>query len=221
MNQADREYELKVLKMTINTYLDKTVLVTEEGLKSLEANRDYVVWDLATKIYSQSGYKVEFSIVRDEVISRIRVMKAQLEAEVTRRVAEEKARQVEEEARLRAQIPHILEELAGDKDKARVFVRVRKIVSKELSVDENKVNLDSHLSNDLGADIYDLHQLLIALEEEFDAVLQNTISGVASKKSILLDGYDRYRICQATQLPSWSAGEGLVAEKSVGDVFQC
>ena len=179
MNQADREYELKVLKMTINTYLDKTVLVTEEGLKSLEANRDYVVWDLATKIYSQSGYKVEFSIVRDEVISRIRVMKAQLEAEVTRRVAEEKARQVEEEARLRAQIPHILEELAGDKDKARVFVRVRKIVSKELSVDENKVNLDSHLSNDLGADIYDLHQLLIALEEEFDAVLQNTISGVA------------------------------------------
>lgn len=45
MSEVDINYELKVLKMMLNLYLDKTVSVTEEGLKSLEANRDQVVWE--------------------------------------------------------------------------------------------------------------------------------------------------------------------------------
>lgn len=41
MSEVDINHELKVLKMMLNLYLDKSVLVTEEGLKSLEANRDH------------------------------------------------------------------------------------------------------------------------------------------------------------------------------------
>lgn len=50
----------------------------------------------------------------------------------------------------------------------RVFVKVRKIVTEQLRVEKNNVNLDSHLSDDLGADELDLVELVVALEEEFD-----------------------------------------------------
>jgi plasmid maintenance system antidote protein VapI len=64
MNEIDKDYELNVLKMVINTHLDEIISVTEKNLKSLEANRDRVVWELAAKIYSQSGHKVEFYLNR-------------------------------------------------------------------------------------------------------------------------------------------------------------
>ncbi len=73
MNEIDKDYELNMLKMAINTHLDETRSVTEKDLKSLEANRDRVVWELAEKIYSQSGHKVEFCMVRDVVNSKIEV----------------------------------------------------------------------------------------------------------------------------------------------------
>lgn len=180
MSEVDANYELKVLKMMLNTFLDETVSVTEEGLEFLEAKCDQVVWKLATKIYTHSGYKVEFCTARDVVNSRIGVMKSQLAqarqaaavadqiarekarqaavvahqaaavadqiarekvrqaAVVACRVAEEKARQAaEEEARFRQQMTRILGELAGDEGFVRVFVKVRKIVTEQLSVDEN------------------------------------------------------------------------------------
>jgi hypothetical protein len=71
LSEVDKGYELKVLKMVANKYLDETILATEESLKALEANRDQVVWELATRIYSQSGHKVELSTLRDVVNSRI------------------------------------------------------------------------------------------------------------------------------------------------------
>lgn len=187
MSEVDKDYELKVLKMTINKYLDETVTITEEGLKSLKANRDRLVWELATKIYTQSGHKVEFSIVRDVINSRIEAIKAQLEeanrlaekkarqvAEEACRAAEEKARQLAEEARLREQITNILR-LGGDESKASVFLRVREIVSYQLSVDASKVNLESHLSNDLGADDLDLVELVMALEKEFNIEIPDSV----------------------------------------------
>lgn len=165
--------------------------VTEQGLESLEANRDQVVWELATKIYSQSGHKVQLCTARDVVNSRIGVMKFQLaqarqaaiEAnqiarEEAHRAAEEKARRIareeahrsaEEEARLRERqnkAARILGVLGEDEGKAKVFVRVQKILSEQLDVDENEVNLDSHIVNDLGAD--SVYELIMALEEEFD-----------------------------------------------------
>ncbi len=192
MIQADREYELKVLKMTINTYLDKTVSVTETGLKSLEANQDQVVWDLATRFYTQSGHKVEFSIVRNLVNFWIGAMKAQLEAEAARRVAEEKAAQLEaarrvaeKEARLRTQMSHIFEEFAGDENKVRVFARVRQILSENLSAYKDNINLNSHLSNDLGADELDLVEIAMELEEEFDIEMPNGVDDVQIIKNLV------------------------------------
>lgn len=161
----------------LNKYLDETVSVTEEGLKSLEANCDRVVWELATKIYSQSGHKVELCTARDVVNSWIGVMKFQLaqarqvaaEQEARRIVREQSCQAAEQEARLRAQqnkVACILGVSGEDEGKAKVFVRVRKILSEELGVDENAVNLDSHIVNDLGANSVD--GLVMALEEEFD-----------------------------------------------------
>ena len=176
MSEVDKGYQLEVLKMMTNTYLNETISVTQEGLKSLEANRDQFVWELATRIYSQSGHKVEFCTVRDVVNSRIEAMKYQLAAEKDRiaeqaqRIAEEKARQAAKEARLRDEMTRIVGELGGNESQAKVFVKVRKIVSEQLAVDENEVNLDSHLSSDLGADAdsSDLVEIVMALEEEFD-----------------------------------------------------
>lgn len=159
MSEADKDYELKVLKLMLNTYLDEIVSVTtEEGLKSLEANRDQTVWKLATKVYSQSGHKVDLYTVRDLVDFRIEVMKYQVAADKERmreRIAADKERMAEE---------------ARQKDalKANIPARVQKIVSEQLQVDESKVKLNSHLVDDLGMDELDWVELLMALEKEFD-----------------------------------------------------
>jgi hypothetical protein len=91
MSQADRDYELRVIKIAINSCFDKSVPLTSQSIDMLETNPDAVVWDLATKIYSQSGHKVELAMVRDIVISRILPMKSLLAEK--ERIAEERARQ--------------------------------------------------------------------------------------------------------------------------------
>jgi acyl carrier protein len=105
MSEVVSDYELKMMEMVINKYLDETASITEQYLKKIEANRDQVVWDLVTRIYSESGHKLELSIVRDVVNSRIESIKFQLPAEKERlasiyaqRVAEEKARLAAEKA---------------------------------------------------------------------------------------------------------------------------
>jgi acyl carrier protein len=182
VSEADKDYELKVLEMMINKYLDENTSITEESLSTLEVNRDQVVWDLATKMYSQSGHKIELSTVRDVVNSRIGAMKYQLAAEKkriaeqARRAAEQKAQQAAEEARrvateearLRVEIESTLAEFGGDKIKAQIFVRLRKAISEQLSVDESEITLDRHISHDLGADELDTVELAMALEEEFE-----------------------------------------------------
>jgi acyl carrier protein len=222
MSEVVSDYELKMMEMVINKYLDETASITEQYLKKIEANRDQVVWDLVTRIYSESGHKLELSIVRDVVNSRIESIKFQLPAEKERlasiyaqRVAEEKARLAAEkerlaaekacwaaemarrsaaedarlkaekarlkaeaeekllavaakEARERAEIASVVGRLGGNESKYKVFVRVKKIACEQLSVDENKVSLDSHLEDDLNADGLDLIELIMALEEEFD-----------------------------------------------------
>lgn len=155
MSEADRGYELKVLKMVINKHLDETTSITEESLRALEVNCDQIVWDLATKIYSQSGHQVELSTVRDVVNSRIGAIKHQLAAE-KERIAEQIRRAAEQ--------------------KAQVFVRVQQIISDQLGVEKNEINLNSHLSNDLGADAdsYELLELVMALEGEFDIEISDS-----------------------------------------------
>ena len=216
MSASSNDYELNVLKMMVNKYLEEITSVTEESLRELEVNCDQVVWNLATKIYSQSGHKIDLSIVRDVVNSRTQVIKYKLVAEAEQKArkaaeeasriaiqeglkAEQKARKAAEEAsriaiqegieaerkaqkaaeeasriaiqeaQLRAQMESMLAELGGNITKAQVFMKVRTIISDQLSVDENKVILSSHLSNYLGAnDGLEFIELVIALEEEFD-----------------------------------------------------
>lgn len=202
MSEIERDYELKIVTIAINSYLDKIVSITEQGLKLLEANCDSIVWQIATKIYSQSGHKVEFYMVRDIVTSRLKSMKNQLEVnrriseqktrqaaeekarlEVNRRISEEKARQAAEEdrkakeqLRLREQIAYVSKELGGDENKIKTFFKIQQIIAEQLSVEENKVNLDSHLSNNLGADEMDLFELLMALEEAFDIEIPDEVA---------------------------------------------
>lgn len=49
-----------------------------------------------------------------------------------------------------------------------VFEKVRAILCDQLDVDEDKVTMDSSITEDLGADSLDLVDLVMSLEEEFD-----------------------------------------------------
>jgi acyl carrier protein len=195
VSEADKGYELEILKKIVNKYLDESTLFNKKNINESEAERDQFVWDTATKIYQQSGHKVELSLVRDAVNSRIDVIKCQL-AEEKKRIIAEEAHRVAEEARQFAEkrciaerqalriaekdpqflkkdpqflkkVTESLGKFGGNEGKAKVFVRVRKIISEQLAVEENEVSLDSHLSNHLNADGDDLIGLVMALEEEF------------------------------------------------------
>ena len=59
-----------------------------------------------------------------------------------------------------------------------VFEKVQKIISENLNVPLEKVTMDTHLVDDLGADSLDAVELIMALEEEYgievvDEVAQN------------------------------------------------
>ena len=72
-------------------------------------------------------------------------------------------------------------ELGVDESQAKIFVKVRKIVSEQLEVDESEVTLDSHISNDLNADEIDTVELAMALEEEFDIEIPERLLGTVKK----------------------------------------
>jgi len=48
------------------------------------------------------------------------------------------------------------------------FEKVKALISKELSIDENKIKMESKLSEDLGADSLDAVELIMAIEDEFN-----------------------------------------------------
>ncbi|MBI2069970.1 MAG: acyl carrier protein [Elusimicrobia bacterium] len=50
-----------------------------------------------------------------------------------------------------------------------VEARVKKIIVEQLGVDAGEVSQNSHFVNDLGADSLDTVELVMALEEEFNA----------------------------------------------------
>lgn len=191
MNDTNEVYNLKIFRIVIDKYLNEAIHPTEESCKLTESDRDNFIWELATKIYKESGHKVDLVLVRDAVDTRIATIKYQLEAQAAKikyqnseeknRIAEESRRASENrnmdtEVHLTSEetpiflckITDALGKFGGDERKARIFVRVRRVISSQLDVDENEVTLDSHLSNHLNADELDLLNLVIALEEEFD-----------------------------------------------------
>lgn len=189
MSEADKGYELEVMKMIVNKYLEKSILLTKENINEFEANRDQLVWDIATNLYQQSGHKVELSLVRDIVHSRIATIKHQL-AEEFRYIAAQKSLKearriadaekvlysIESDPQSLSKVTAVLGTFGGDERKAKVFVGVRKVISEQLSVEESEVTLDSHLSNHLNADEVDLIELLIALEELFGIEIPDEVS---------------------------------------------
>lgn len=53
-------------------------------------------------------------------------------------------------------------------DKDTALAKVKDVVAKQLSIEEEKVTLESSFTDDLGADSLDLVELVMAFEEEFD-----------------------------------------------------
>lgn len=49
-----------------------------------------------------------------------------------------------------------------------VFEKIKMIVSDHFEVEEDEVNLETNFIEDLGADIFDVIELLKAIEDEFD-----------------------------------------------------
>lgn len=234
MSEADKSYEIEILKKVINKYLDESISVTEKSLNELEAKHDEVVWNLATKIYSQSGNKVELSTVRDIVNSRIGTIKYQL-TEEARRVAEQAAEEarrvakVEEARRVAESDPHFLAKVAGvlgkfggNESRAKVFVRVQKITSEQLGVDETEVSLDSHLSNHLGADDGDLIELVMALEEEFEIEISDDESEnfLGIEVNIVSVGSWWSSSSSSPSLSSSNAGEKCIVRNFVELIYE-
>lgn len=49
-----------------------------------------------------------------------------------------------------------------------LFEKIKKMVSKELNVEEGKVTLETNFVDDLGADSLDAIELIMTVENEFD-----------------------------------------------------
>lgn len=79
-------------------------------------------------------------------------------------------------------------------DKDTALAKVKDVVAKQLSIDEEKVTLESSFTDDLGADSLDLVELVMAFEEEFDVeipdedveqlqTIENAVDYLVSKSS--------------------------------------
>jgi len=58
-------------------------------------------------------------------------------------------------------------DIAKEKPMSTTFESVRKLVAKEISVDEEKVTLDSSLTNDFAVDSLTMVEIAMSLETEF------------------------------------------------------
>ena len=52
--------------------------------------------------------------------------------------------------------------------------KIRSIIADELGVEEDSIDVDSHLTDDLGADSLDAVELTMAIEEEFDLEIDDS-----------------------------------------------
>jgi acyl carrier protein len=68
-----------------------------------------------------------------------------------------------------------------------LFPKLKKIVSGEFGVDENEINLDSHLHEDLNADPLSIADLMVKLEEGFGIKIPGEKSSQFVTVSDILD----------------------------------
>ena len=72
MNTSNNVYELRIIRKAIANHLDR-ILPTDanKALYLIQDQIDDLVWNIATSIYRQSGYKVDFSLIGDLANARI------------------------------------------------------------------------------------------------------------------------------------------------------
>ncbi|WP_287734857.1 phosphopantetheine-binding protein [Microcystis sp. M113S1] len=155
MNEDSKNYEMQILAMMINQYLDDMVSLSEEKLNQLEANRDQIVWDLATRIYKESGHKVEFHIIRNLINSRIEVMRYQLffsksSLLESKRIDEEKAMKIAEQkanAIINDKKIDDTEKITSQENERQlaIFIKVQEIISYQLEVEKSEIHIDDEL----------------------------------------------------------------------------
>jgi acyl carrier protein len=139
----------------INQYLDDMVSLSEEKLNQLEANCDQIVWDLATRIYKESGHKVEFHIIRNLINSRIAVMRYQLffsksSLLESKRIDEEKAMKIAEQkanAIINDKKIDDTEKITSQENERQlaIFIKVQEIISDQLEVEKSQIHIEDEL----------------------------------------------------------------------------
>jgi len=155
MNEDSKNYEMQILAMMINQYLDDMVSLSEEKLNQLEANCDQIVWDLATRIYKESGHKVEFHIIRNLINSRIEVMRYQLffsksSLLESKRIDEEKAMKIAEQkanAIINDKKIDDTKKITSQENERQlaIFIKVQEIISDQLEVEKSEIHIDDEL----------------------------------------------------------------------------
>ena len=155
MNEDSKNYEMQILAMMINQYLDDMVSLSEEKLNQLEANCDQIVWDLATRIYKESGHKVEFHIIRNLINSRIEVMRYQLffsksSLLESKRIDEEKAMKIAEQkanAIINDKKIDDTEKITSQENERQlaIFIKVQEIISDQLEVEKSQIHIEDEL----------------------------------------------------------------------------
>ena len=155
MNEDSKNYEMQILAMMINQYLDDMVSLSEEKLNQLEANCDQIVWDLATRIYKESGHKVEFHIIRNLINSRIAVMRYQLffsksSLLESKRIDEEKAMKIAEQkanAIINDKKIDDTEKITSQENERQlaIFIKVQEIISDQLEVEKSQIHIEDEL----------------------------------------------------------------------------
>jgi hypothetical protein len=104
MSEENDVYTSSVLTDVIDKYAIQAISATRQGLHFAETNRDQIVWEIATKIYSQSGHKVSLIQVRDIIDSSIKTIREKLDIEERERIAHEAAEmEAQKVARLEAE----------------------------------------------------------------------------------------------------------------------
>ena len=52
-----------------------------------------------------------------------------------------------------------------------IFEKLRELLCEQLEIDEDKITMDTHIVDDLGADSLDVVELLMSLEDEYDITI--------------------------------------------------
>ncbi|KAI9134228.1 hypothetical protein [Acaryochloris sp. CCMEE 5410] len=149
----DQEYTLSILKMVINNDLENHHVETSQDLEHLESKRDQLVWEIATKIYTYSGHKVELSMVRDLVTIHLKRKRRQFS---TAKLLERQERQPQPKPPIRSNV-----------DSVRwIFLKTCSIICNYTDVNAHRVSMASRIAD--FADEKELTQILRDLEEVFE-----------------------------------------------------